>query len=391
MRKGFIKMCILLLACLMLFTSVSTAEELSLKKDSLAVGNIVTFGRYEQDASQLNGPEPIEWIVLEVREGKALLLSKYGLDAMPFHSTERAVTWETCSLRSWMNGDFLYTAFNAQEQSMILLTDVDNSEAQGYSGWNTFIGNNTRDKVFALSAAEAGQYLGVDYDDKDNTISRVAPTAYARQNGADTNEKYQTTEGLAAGWWWLRSPGRTSVKTTYVNCCGALNDPDVDISDISVRPAIWVNMEADLPQTNKDRSLEDELPITTTGTAVFGLPEGVRWKDSQAAVKAALGEGNYVIVKEDEIRTHRTIRDGTEFNLYLSFENDALVSCHFSSGIDYASFRSLAVREFGAPQQENTADLLEMFERGCVWQQNGLFILLTESSGVRLLGVFDDT
>ena len=48
------------------------------------VGNIVAFGRYEQDNDLTNGPEPIEWIVLDVVDGektKALLLSKYGLDA----------------------------------------------------------------------------------------------------------------------------------------------------------------------------------------------------------------------------------------------------------------------------------------------------------------------
>ena len=29
-------------------------------------GSIVTFGRYEQDGNEENGPEPIEWTVLDV-------------------------------------------------------------------------------------------------------------------------------------------------------------------------------------------------------------------------------------------------------------------------------------------------------------------------------------
>lgn len=41
---------------------------------SVSTGNIVAFGRYEQDNNLENGPEPINWLVLEVSNGSALLL-----------------------------------------------------------------------------------------------------------------------------------------------------------------------------------------------------------------------------------------------------------------------------------------------------------------------------
>ncbi len=56
--------------------------------------------------------------------------------------------WENCTLCTWLNETFLNKAFNKYEQFAILLTDVDNSELQCYSEWDTNGGNNTLDKVF---------------------------------------------------------------------------------------------------------------------------------------------------------------------------------------------------------------------------------------------------
>ena len=67
--------------------------------------------------------------------------------------------WEKCTLRSWLNGEFLQSAFSAKEQAAILMTAVDNSASQGYGKWNTDGGNNTRDQIFLLSYAEANWYL----------------------------------------------------------------------------------------------------------------------------------------------------------------------------------------------------------------------------------------
>lgn len=74
-------------------------EGTPLAKPTLAVNEIVTFGKYEQDGMRSNGPEAIEWLVLDVQEDKALLLSRYALDSMPYHDNYKAVTWETSDLR----------------------------------------------------------------------------------------------------------------------------------------------------------------------------------------------------------------------------------------------------------------------------------------------------
>ena len=49
------------------------------------VGDIIEFGSYEQDNTEANGAEPIEWRVLEVSGGSALAVSEYALDARAYN------------------------------------------------------------------------------------------------------------------------------------------------------------------------------------------------------------------------------------------------------------------------------------------------------------------
>lgn len=224
-------------------TAAARDAKLALYKE---VGGIVTFGTFPQ-TKEGTDQTPIEWIVLDYDEvsHKALLLSRYGLAAVPYN-TEYDITWEKCTLRAWLNGEFLNKAFSATEQSAILMTKVDNSKSQGYSEWNTDGGNNTEDQIFLLSYAEANKYLGVIYNDSNNLKSRVAPTAYALARGAWTSDSNNTEDGAAAGWWWLRSPGYNSDRAANVFTDGSLLDRQVYLNYGVVRPAFWLNLESDI-------------------------------------------------------------------------------------------------------------------------------------------------
>ncbi len=226
-------------------TAVAAAREAKLAPYRTP-GNMVRFGRYEQDNNTSNGPEEIDWIVLDYDEvnHKALLLSRYGLEAMPYNTEETDTTWEKCTMRMWLNGEFLNKAFSAAEQSVILTTAVDNSKSQGYSEWNTDGGNNTEDRIFLLSYAEVNRYLDVTYDD--NMKSRVTPTAYARAHGAVISGFDKTEDGAAAGFWWLRSPGLLQDLAANVHSYGSLDFHDVHNDNVVVRPAFWVNLESDI-------------------------------------------------------------------------------------------------------------------------------------------------
>ena len=206
-------------------------------------GNYVTFGHYPQ-SSEGNDTTEIEWLVLARDGNKALLISRYGLDAKPYNTAWTSITWEECTLRTWLNGTFLNKAFTAEEQKGILLTNVDNGSGQGYSEWSTYGGNNTQDRVFLLSYAEANKYLSVTYDDENNMKSRVAPTAYALKQGAYTSGSNITEDGTAAGWWWLRSPGFDQHNAASVYTGGSLGYYNVSNDNGCVRPALWINLES---------------------------------------------------------------------------------------------------------------------------------------------------
>lgn len=91
-------------------------------------------------------------------------------------------------------------------------------------------GNDTKDKVFLLSAKEAEQYFKNDEDRKCN------PTEFTVNNGA-----YKSDEGQCM--WWLRSLGRNTCNATRVYPFGSVDFDgyDVDLNHDSVRPALWIN------------------------------------------------------------------------------------------------------------------------------------------------------
>lgn len=217
------------------------------------VGSYITFGTYPKTASD-TGSTPIEWLVLDYDETnkRALIISRYGLDAQPYNKNAVNTTWGTCTLRTWLNDDFYNKAFTAQEQKRIVLTDVDNSKNQGYSGDSIRSESNTQDRIFLLSYAEANKYFDVQHykvsGSGDNIKSRVEPTAYAFAQGATTyqgttREKGKTENGSAAGWWWLRSPGGYQHFAAAVQDDGAYGGYIAESKNVCVRPALWIELE----------------------------------------------------------------------------------------------------------------------------------------------------
>ena len=208
--------------------------ETSRNRPSVSVNDILTFGRYEQDGIRGNGAEDIEWLVLDVQGNKALLLSRYALDAQPYNSAYGKTTWEACTLRSWLNSTFFDAAFTAEEKASILVAEVDNGASQNNSEWHTKGCNNTEDMVFLLSYNDTDRY----FDDRDARI--CTPTNYAVSMGADTRT---LDDGVTdAAWWWLRSPGENETQASFVNFDGTRYTNAVGNGYLSVRPAIWVEI-----------------------------------------------------------------------------------------------------------------------------------------------------
>ena len=202
-----------------------------------AVGDIVYFGKYEQDNDASNGAEDIEWIVLARAKDYYLVVSKYALDCKPYDEKFESVTWQTSSLRNWLNNDFLNKAFTEEESNQIPTVQVAADENPNYS---TNPGVATSDKIFLLSIKEAEQFFATD------NARRCAPTAYAKAQGVYTNSNYQTSSGEAACWWWLRSPGGNQATAADVYHDGGVvyYGDDVNFANGSVRPALWITLDS---------------------------------------------------------------------------------------------------------------------------------------------------
>ena len=206
-------------------------------RQSFAVGGQVFFGRYPMGDAVC----PIAWRVQAAEGNRRLLICENALDSMPFHEETGPVTWETCTLRKWLNADFLRTAFNPEERAHIAWTRVHTPDSyNGIPG-----GGDTQDRVFLLSEDEFSNY-------NQSGIFRVraAETPYAYSRGECWQEDYWTDLRT----WWFRSPGCQS--GCFIGYCyeaggwigGGNKDALPMPTDLSVscerkqgvRPALWM-------------------------------------------------------------------------------------------------------------------------------------------------------
>ncbi|MBP3870416.1 MAG: hypothetical protein J6E46_05535, partial [Faecalicoccus sp.] len=193
------------------------------------VGSTYFFGNYEQDGNEDKGKEPIAWQVLAKEDNKILIVSKYGLDCKKYNDERTDVTWETSTLRNWLDSTFIDTAFSEDEKSQIQTTTVTADKNLKY---DTNPGNDTQDQVFLLSIQEVEKYL-------DSNHERTATaTVYATNNGA-----YIGSSGNC--YWWLRSPGTYSTGAASVSDDGSIyyRGFDVNSGGKAVRPALWLGIE----------------------------------------------------------------------------------------------------------------------------------------------------
>ena len=151
-----------------------------------------------------NGQEEIEWLVIDKNDVSIQLLSLYILDYKKYNGMDIDVTWTGCSLRTWLNGTFIKTAFNSDEQKLIRETLV--SDDKNPLRKTSAAIQYTHDKVFLLSINEVYSLFDQDGD---------------RTCEATTFAKNQVKNYSTA--WWLRTPGSKSNHATCVRASGSIN------------------------------------------------------------------------------------------------------------------------------------------------------------------------
>lgn len=169
------------------------------------------------DIIQLGG---IDWLVLAVDGGKTLVISENILELRAYHSELAIVTWETCTLREYLNNSFYESTFSSQEKEKIAETKLVNADNPEYGSPG---GNDTTDKIFLLSGEEAELYI----PDK-------------------STRAMKDMEGNKC-FWWLRSPGKYSPNAVLSNAAAVYSDGEVSYFgygvtfEYGVRPSLWLN------------------------------------------------------------------------------------------------------------------------------------------------------
>lgn len=186
--------------------------------------------------------EPIQWRVLSNTGGELFLLTEELLMPYPYNLTYEDVTWETCDLRLWLNGEFYTNAFSLTERAKIKTSSLimEDNPWLGTEG-----GNNTQDKLFIPGYSET---TNVDY----GFTASVNPDANRMTVGTD----YAKCRGLYVDTvtgkspWMLRLPGESQGTLGSVLVNGSIWDGEfytsVHNACLGVRPAFRINLTSQI-------------------------------------------------------------------------------------------------------------------------------------------------
>lgn len=225
--------------CIRLISNVPSGE-IAVALESAEIGNIVSYGRYEQDNKNTTTDEEILWRVIDKKESKLLLMSVDILDAHDYNSELSGEKWATCGLRSWLNNDFYNIAFSDAEKGGIVLTETITKDNLTYM---IDSGENSYDNVFVLSMEEVYTLLG------ENKEWRMAYACKYSKNRDDIGTEYDhgvtVDPNYGTSGWWLRNAGENDIKAMYVYYYGEVNKLGSLVRNtfIGVRPCIWIDTE----------------------------------------------------------------------------------------------------------------------------------------------------
>ena len=195
--------------------------------------------------------EPIKWRILSIENNKYQVLSEYLLTAQEYYkdSYYRQIdgvdiapnNYKYSDIRSFLNNEFINSAFTIEQQNTLITTEVDNSASTIYSSSNPneFVCENTFDKIYLLSYKDSKNRNFGFIDDK----SRQAKvTDYAKATGAfwSTSAEY-----LDCYFWWLRSPYYNNYSKVYYVSGNdyTFSNSDID-SSYGVRPAMVIALNS---------------------------------------------------------------------------------------------------------------------------------------------------
>lgn len=201
----------------------------------MKIGDKLVFGEYE-------------WLIIEVKEDKALLLTKDIIELRDYHNKAIDINWKDCELRRYLNDEF-YNKFSDKDRARIIETSNINPDNLWYKADG---GENTMDHIFILSIDDVVRtYFGdssrlLDYPGKNQR--------YWFQRKDENNIKRRTEFMNSPWWWWIRTPGKNNRVAVYIHGDGNIGIQGNGVSKRNtnvihqltndnrggVRPALWI-------------------------------------------------------------------------------------------------------------------------------------------------------
>ena len=234
------------------------------------------------------------WRILEIdqEENRILLISEEAVCKKPYHEADESCTWKTCSLRKWLNTEFLESEFSEEEAEAICLTHLPKPESY-YN--NTDGGEPVDDKLFLLNSNE---YF--------YTMCRTS------------------IEMNYTGDWWTRSPGKNRRFVAFIPHIGYPFGHVARCTKVlEVRPAFMLNMNSEFFRSSSVVNEKNELcfvdpEIVIKNGAVIHGSEKCRNIELPPYVKK---------VRQKAFRNCRELRSVTWAGEMPVIEAEAFVDC----------------------------------------------------------------
>ena len=186
------------------------------------VGSMIELGEFAINPMKWQPDQKAKWIILAIKETKALVVSRDILNVQIFRTKEIETNWTHSNLRSWLNTKFYVDAFSDKEKEVICMTQVQPDVNPKYSTEN---GNMKSNYIFLLSIAEVELCLPTE------EARKAVATAYTREQGLENDR------------WLLRTMGQDGLRVTYVDEEGRISyEGQPTTQPGGVRPAMWVDL-----------------------------------------------------------------------------------------------------------------------------------------------------
>lgn len=200
---------------------------------------VLEFGTYEQDADTSTENEVIEWLVIDEKDDKVLVISKKSIVCIAYNDVSTSITWDKCILRLYLNNIFYNTYLTDEERSLIIPSRLNNNTVNAFGLPN---GPDTIDSIFILNIDEYKKYFNSD-------LERVsAGTKYTSTLGLNISHTLPIDDNPIENgtYYWARNVGYHDSDTACINWDGKINAYGYDCKSdgMGVRPCMWLKKEA---------------------------------------------------------------------------------------------------------------------------------------------------